>query len=79
MDAKSQNELYLIKRDLKKVINELYDVSNGIQKNFYNIGNDKAASCVSKVADKCQFVMKKLNNIDTSKVTKEFADAHKDD
>lgn len=76
MDANSQYELYLIKQELQSIINELDDVANGIKRNFSNIGNEQCAACVTRVADKYRIVKRKLDNIDTSKVTKEFATSH---
>ena len=76
MDANYEYELYLIKQELQGIINELDDIAYGLNHNFSNIGNDKAAACVSKVASNYRNVKRKLNNIDTSKVTDEYAAAH---
>lgn len=76
MDANSQYELYLIKQELQGIINELDDIAYGLNHNFSNIGSDKAAACVSKVASNYRTVKHKLNNINTSKVTEEYTTAH---
>ena len=76
MDANSQYELYLIKQELQSIINELDDIAYGLNTNFSNIGNDKAASCVSRVSSMYRSAKRKLDNIDTNKVTEEFAAAH---
>lgn len=76
MDANSEHELYLIKRELQSIINELDNIAYGIRRDFSNIGNEQAAACVSKVAEKYRTVKRKLDNIDTSKVTEEYAAAH---
>ena len=76
MDANSQYELYLIKQELQSIINELDDIAYGLKINFSNIGNEEAAACVSRVADKYRIVRRKLDNIDTNKVTEEYAAAH---
>lgn len=76
MDSNSQYELYLIKRELQSIINELDDISYCLRRNFSNIGNDDAASCVSRVADTYRIAKRKLDNIDTKKVTEEFATTH---
>ena len=76
MDANSQYELYLIKQELQSIINELDDIANGLKNNFANIGNEQAAACVSRVADKYRVAKRKLDNIDTNKVTDEYAAAH---
>lgn len=76
MDANSQYELYLIKQEFQSIINELDDISYGLKNNFKNIGNDQAAVCVSRVAEKYRVVKRKLDNIDTNKVTDEYAATH---
>ena len=69
----SRQELYAIKQDLQSIINELDSIAAGIRNDFVGIGNDKCASVVSNVADHYQYVKRKLDSIDTSKVTDEFA------
>lgn len=76
MDANSEYELYLIKRELQSIINELDDIAYDIRRDFSNIGEDQAAACVSRVAEKYRLAKRKLDNIDTKKVTDEFAAAH---
>lgn len=76
MDANSQYELYLIKRELQNIINELDSISQGIQNDFSGIGNEQCAACVRNVAEKYRYVKRRLNNIDTSKVTASFAASH---
>ncbi len=73
MDAKSQYELYLIKQELQSIINELDDVASGIKKDFCNIGNEQAAACVYKVAEKYRTAKRSLEKIDTKKVKQEYA------
>ena len=76
MDSQSKYELYLIKRELQSIINELDDIAYGIRRDFSNIGEDQAASCVSGVADKYRIVKGKLDNININKVTDEYIAAH---
>lgn len=76
MDANSEYELYLIKRELQSIINELDDIAYDIRRDFSNIGEDQAAACVSRVAEKYRLAKRKLDNIDTKKVTDEYAAAH---
>ena len=76
MDANSEYELYLIKRELQNIINELDDIAYDIRRDFSNIGEDQAAACVSRVAEKYRLAKRKLDNIDTKKVTDEYAAAH---
>lgn len=63
MDANSQYELYLIKRELQNIINELDSISQGIQNDFSGIGNEQCAACVRNVAEKYRYVKRRLNNI----------------
>lgn len=76
MDANSQYELYLIERELQSIINELEDIAQGLRNDFSNIGNEQAATCVLKVAEKYARARHKLDNIDTKRVTAEFTAAH---
>lgn len=76
MDANSQYELYLIKQELQSIINELDDIAKGVRRDFSNIGNEQCAQCVTRVADNYRTAKRKLDNIDTSKVTEEFKAAH---
>lgn len=76
MDSNDQYELYLIRTELQSIINELDDIAYGIRRNFTNIGNENAASCVSRVADTYRIAKRKLENMDTSKVTDEYASTH---
>lgn len=76
MDANSEYELYLIKKELQSIIWELDDIANDIRRDFSNIGEDQAAACVSRVAEKYRIAKRKLDNIDTKKVTDEYAKAH---
>lgn len=69
MDANSQYELYLIKKELQSIINELDDISGGIRRDFCNIGNEQAAECVSRVAEKYRVAKRKLENLDPNKLT----------
>ena len=73
MDSFSQNEIYEIKQELKSIINELYDISNGVRRDFSGIGNDICANRISGTAQHYEGVKKKLDKLDTSTVTAEFA------
>lgn len=75
MDAKAQYELLLIKRELQGIIDELSDISNGVKKDFSGIGNVQCANKISQVAQHYRSVKKKLDNMDTSAVSEEFAAA----
>lgn len=71
MNAKGLSELYAIKQELQSVINEIESIASGINRDFEGIGNEKCASRLNKIADHYQYVRRKLNNIDTSKVKEE--------
>lgn len=73
MDSYSQNEIYEIKQELKNIVNELYDISNGIRKDFSGIGNDVCANRISNIAQYYESVKAKLDKLDTTTVTAEFA------
>ncbi len=76
MNSSDQYELYLIKCELQNIINELDSIAYGVRRDFSNIGNEQCASCVSKVAEKYRYVKRKLDNIDTNKVTDEYLATH---
>lgn len=71
--AHGNHELYLIKSELQSIINELESIANGIHRDFEGIGNEKCAARVNDIADHYRYVKRKLNNIDTSKVSAQFA------
>lgn len=73
MDANSQHELQLIKNELQGIIDELYNISNGVRRDFDGIGNDRCASSVAKAAAQYEIVKNKLNSMNLSVVTEEFA------
>ena len=73
MDANSQYELSLIKKELQSIIDELYNISRGVERDFSGIGNDKCAVSISAAAKQYETVKKKLDQMDLSAVTEEFA------
>ncbi len=73
--ANGNHELYLIKSELQSIINELENIASGINRDFEGIGNEKCASRVNDIADHYRYVKRKLNNIDTSKISEKFAKA----
>lgn len=76
MDANSAYELYLIKNELQSIINELNNIAFEISKDFSNIGENQVSACIYNVAEKYKVVKRKLDNIDTEKVTDEYAASH---
>ncbi len=73
MDANAQYELYLIKDELQGIIDELYSIAGGVSKDFDGIGNEICASSVIQAAKQYEIVKQKLNQMDLSAVTEEFA------
>lgn len=63
MDASTRRELSNIKTELQSIINELDNIAVGLKTDFKNIGNDRCAQAVTKVADQYRTVKRKLNNI----------------
>ena len=74
MDANAKNELSLIKAELQSIIDELYGISAGVNSDFHGIGNDICASSVLKAAQYYETVKQKLNNMNLTVVTEEFAE-----
>ncbi|MBR3919778.1 MAG: hypothetical protein IKJ59_13770 [Clostridia bacterium] len=73
MDANTQYELYLIKNELQSIIDELYSIAGGVNNDFEGVGNEKCANSIIKAAKQYETVKQKLNNMDLSAVTEEFA------
>lgn len=78
MDAASQYELEQIKTELQNIVGELNNIAYGVRNNFSGIGNDRCANSISSAAVHYVTVRNKLNNIDTSAVTEEFAAAQRE-
>ncbi len=76
MNQAGQNELYAIKRELRNIINELESISNGVRNDFSGIGNEKCSASIDSVIRQYEYVLKKLNSIDTNKVTEQYKKAH---
>ena len=76
MDVSARCELDSIKRELNSIISELESISSGVRNDFIGIGNDKCADCIDKVLNQYYYVRRKLNNLDTSTVTENFAQVH---
>ena len=80
MDSSARSSLNSIKSDLKSVITQLESIADGLRSaSFMNIGTDLCANKIDEAATRYRTVLNKLNNLDTSTVTKAYADAHADD
>lgn len=63
MDNNANYELYQIRQELKKIIDELDTVSNGVRKDFDGIGNDVCATAITKAANNYRSLKKQLDKI----------------
>lgn len=61
MDA--HEELYQIRQELQKIIDELDTVSRGVRSDFSGIGNATCASCITSCADHYRTLKKQLDAI----------------
>lgn len=73
MDANAQYELYQIKTELQSIIDELYNISGGIKNDFEGIGNIQCSNSIVKVINQCKKAKTKLNSMNLTAVTEEFA------
>lgn len=73
MDANAKYELYLIKNELQSIIDELYNISNGVGRDFEGIGNDKCAASIMTAIVQSEMAKQKLNSMNLTDVTEEFA------
>ena len=64
MDANTKYELYLIKTELKKIIGDLYYISDCINRDFEGIGNEKCSNRIQKIAYQYETIEKKLNEME---------------
>lgn len=63
MDTAGRRELESIKAELQSIINELDSIGTGVRNDFRNIGNDRCAAGIAKVADRYREAKRRLNNI----------------
>ena len=63
MDASTRRELDDIQSELQSIINELSNIAVGIRTDFKNIGNDRCAQAIERVADQYRTVKRRLYNI----------------
>jgi len=72
MDSNSQYELYLIKKELQDVVNELLNISNGVRLDFSGVGNDKCADTLVRAANHYMEVRMQLDKMNLSELSDEF-------
>lgn len=79
MDSNSEYELYLIKRELQNIIDELDTIANGIRYDFKGIGNEKCAAALKNARDYYTDIKIKLEKMDLSSLTDEFIAAKQEE
>ena len=78
MHRQSRKELDSIKQALDGVIRELNAISTGVRDHFKGIGSEQCADCIDHVTSTYRRARRQLDQINTSKVTKEFASRNKE-
>ncbi len=63
MDSSTRSEINSIKREIRSIVRELNEISNGINRDFKNIGNERCAKSVGNVAEKYQRVADRLERL----------------
>lgn len=76
MDATAQRELSSIKSELRSIIREMKDISDGLKSDFEGIGSEKCAKAVLNAVSQLEYANQKLNNLNTTAVTESYAAAH---
>ena len=76
MRGSAQGRLNSIRSELNSVIGELGSIAAGISADCTGVGNDRCAQSINSVVSRYQYVLRLLNNVDTSTVTDEWAAAH---
>lgn len=54
--------------ELRSIIQELQSIEDGIRSEFVGIGQDKCANCIDNTVSKYQYVLRRLNNVDTNRL-----------
>lgn len=72
MSQDSEYELYLIKRELQGIIEELGNISSGVRQSFSGVGNEKCAECLSMAQKHYTDVKKQLDKVDTKVLSDEY-------
>lgn len=56
------------KRELRSIIRELSSIEEGIRSSFSGIGQDRCADCLDVVIGKYQYVLNRLEQVDTNRL-----------
>lgn len=67
MYASTKQELLSIIDEFRSVIAELYDIENGVRRDFTGIGNEKCANSIRQSISQFHAAVQQLNQIDLSK------------
>lgn len=76
MDSNARYEFADIKRELNSIISEIESISRGIRNDFTGIGSERCADVIDMALNQYYYVRRKLNNLDTSTVTEDYAQFH---
>lgn len=61
-----------IKSEIRSINRELSDCSSLLRNQFQGIGTDMCSDCLDDIISQLEYVITRLNNIDTSSLTQEF-------
>jgi len=56
------------RNELSSIINELRSIEAGIRTSFKYIGEQEYGNCVGKIADKYDWVLRRLRNVDYNRL-----------
>lgn len=56
------------RNELRSIIRELESIENGVRSDFVGIGSELCADCLQRVENKYEYVLQKLNNVDTNRL-----------
>lgn len=54
------------KEELRSIVRELIEIEEGVRHDFSGIGQNNCADCLQVIVSKYQYVLTKLNNVDTN-------------
>lgn len=54
------------RQEMRSIIREMRSIRDGIRTSFSGIGQEHCADCLDKVIGKYEYVLRKLENVDTN-------------
>ncbi len=60
----ARSEIESIQSELRSIVGELDDISNGVRRNFRNIGQEKCANVIDSVSQNYRRVINMLDTVD---------------